>query len=243
VVGGPSDESRPGPAVEAAAPDEAVAEDPEPVPEAQEAAPIASHEFDEAALDEGWSWTREPPADRFGLDDGSLRIATSDTDLYEDLDNAPVLLRDAPAGDYLLEAKVALDVPAEGCCHNFVQAGLVVRGDDDNYLKLVVVSIWETRQTEFAREMGQVPDGFPRYGSSVAGPPGEEWTWLRLEVRRTDGGEVYTAYTSQDGVTWDQGSTWTHDLGEEVQIGLLAMGGPGAFEGRFDYLRVHELGR
>jgi arabinan endo-1,5-alpha-L-arabinosidase len=64
----------------------------------------------------------------------------------------------------------------------------VLYGSDDAYLKLVAVSIWETRQTEFARELEGVPAGWPRYGSSVAGPVGEEWTWLRLAVGAARGG-------------------------------------------------------
>ncbi len=65
-----------------------------------------------------------------------------------------------------------LDVPAEGCCFNYVQAGLVVYGGDDSFIKLVHASIWETRQTEFAKE---VPAGTEpsRYGNSVVGPPAD----------------------------------------------------------------------
>ena len=33
---------------------------------------------------------------------------------------------DAPDDDYVVETKVRLTVPAEGCCFNYVQAGLVV---------------------------------------------------------------------------------------------------------------------
>jgi arabinan endo-1,5-alpha-L-arabinosidase len=163
----------------------------------------------------------------------------SDSDLFEDRDDAPVLLRDAPEGDFLVQTRVSVNWPAEGCCHNYVQAGLVLYGDDDNYLKLVAVSIWETRQTEFAREMGPVDEG-PSYGSSVAGPPGEEWTWLRLTVRRSAAGETVTAYTSADGEAWTQGATWTHDLGE-FRLGLLAMGGPGGFTARFDEVTSYRL--
>ena len=44
-----------------------------------------------------------------------------------------------------------------GCCQNFVQAGIVIYGNDDNYIKLVHVSIFNTRQTEFAKELSPVP--------------------------------------------------------------------------------------
>ncbi len=34
----------------------------------------------------------------------------------------------APRGDYVVQTRVRLDLPAEGCCYNYVQAGLVVYG-------------------------------------------------------------------------------------------------------------------
>jgi len=241
VVGGPSEDPRPAPALSA---EQDSLEEPSAggagLPLAGVQAAGISDEFNGATLTQGWEWVR-PPAEEISLEDGKLGISTSDTDLFEDHDNAPLLLRKAPAGDFVLETKVALNVPPAGCCHNYVQAGLVVRADDDNYLKLVVVAIWDTRQTEFAREMSPVPDGFPRYGSSVAGPPSEEWTWLRLAVRRTSSGEAYTAFTSRDGANWEQGSTWTHALGPDAKIGLLSMGGPGEFLARFDYVRAFDL--
>jgi arabinan endo-1,5-alpha-L-arabinosidase len=150
-----------------------------------------------------------------------------------------VLTTDAPDGNYVVETRVRLNLPPEGCCFNFVQAGLVIYGDDNNYLKLVHVSIWETRQTEFAKELFPVPAGYPRYGNTVVGPP-DEWTYLRI-VRRMQGGEEhYTAYTSQDGMTWIRGGTWTHNLGEDARIGLVSMGGSG-FTANFDYVRVYSI--
>jgi arabinan endo-1,5-alpha-L-arabinosidase len=138
-------------------------------------------------------------------------------------------------------------VPPEGCCHNFVQAGLAVYGDDDRYLKLVHASIWETRQTEFAKEERDANrDG--QYGNTVVGAPGD-WTYLRVAVERLDrqerwlaGGDTerYTAYTSQDGRTWVRGGTWTHRLGRAGDIALVSMGGDG-FTADFDYVRVSRL--
>ncbi len=61
--------------------------------------------------------------------------------------------------DYVVETRVKLNLPPEGCCYNYVQAGLVIYGDDDNFIKLTHVSIWETRQTEFAKELAPVPAG------------------------------------------------------------------------------------
>jgi arabinan endo-1,5-alpha-L-arabinosidase len=211
-----------------------------------------SDEFEEPELDPQWSWVREPAAEAYGLEDGTFRFDTQDADLFEGNNSASVLTRPAPTGEYMVEARVRLDLPPEGCCHNYVQAGLVIRAGegnepqgadpfrgDDNYVKLVHVSIWETRQTEFAKEEGPVAQGYPRYGNTVVGPPAE-WTYLRIVKRDQGDEELYTAYTSQDGATWVLGGTWTHRLGEGAQIGLVSMGGSG-FTANFDYVRVYDL--
>ena len=42
-----------------------------------------------------------------------------------------MLVRGAPSADYVVETRVRVDVPDEGCCFNFAQAGLMVYGDED----------------------------------------------------------------------------------------------------------------
>jgi arabinan endo-1,5-alpha-L-arabinosidase len=198
-----------------------------------------SDEFD-GALGAQWSWVREPGAGGYGFTANGFRFDTQPADLHENSNNASVLVENAPRGNYVVETRVRLNLPAEGCCFNFVQAGLVAYGGDDNYLKLVHVSIWETRQTEFAKEVGPVPAGYPRYGNTVVGAPGE-WTYLRIVKRNHAGEELYTAYTSRDGENWVRGGVWTHQLGRGAKIGLVSMGGSG-FTAEFDYVRVYELG-
>jgi arabinan endo-1,5-alpha-L-arabinosidase len=199
-----------------------------------------SDEFNGDALGSQWSWVR-PPADpaTYGLTGAAFRFDTQAADLFEGGNNASVLVEDAPSGNYIVEARVRLNLPPEGCCFNFVQAGLVIYGDDDNFIKLAHVSIWETRQTEFAKELFPVPAGYPRYGNTVVGPP-DEWTYLRIAKRTAGGEEHYTAYTSRDGRRWVRGGTWTHDLGDQAQFGLVSIGGPG-FVAEFDYVRVYRL--
>ncbi|TNC50860.1 arabinan endo-1,5-alpha-L-arabinosidase [Rubellimicrobium rubrum] len=238
VEGGPSDEPRAVPAMRERPPttsprsQDAVFENGEAVPE-------LSDEFDGGALGDGWTWIRQPEDGNVEIGGGVLGLRTQDLDLYEEFNEASVLTKPMPGGGFTVEARVSLDVPPEGCCQNFVQTGLVLYGDDDNYLKLVVLSAWETRQTEFAREVSPVPDGYPRYGSTVVGPPGD-WTDLRLEVRRQGGGERVTAYTRAEGQGWVEGGTWNHALGEAARIGLVSMGGPG-FLARFDHVRVFRI--
>ena len=80
-----------------------------------------------------------------------------------------------------------------------------------------------------------MPTSYPRYGNTVAGPPGE-----------ITADETYTAYTSLDGETGYRNGTWTHHLGPNAKIGLVSMARPDdgiAHAGQFQYLRVYELKR
>jgi arabinan endo-1,5-alpha-L-arabinosidase len=197
-----------------------------------------SDEFDTLTLKPQWSWVREPGAGSYRLTGESFEFNTQAADLFVDSNDASVLTEVAPLGNYVVEARVRLDVPPEGCCFNYAQAGLVIYGDDDRFVKLTHVSLWETRQTEFAKELiPSLPD-YPRYGNTVLGPP-DEWTYLRI-VKEGLHDARYTAYTSRDGVVWIRGGTWTHDLGPTPRIGLVSMGGSG-FMASFDYLRVSRL--
>jgi arabinan endo-1,5-alpha-L-arabinosidase len=213
------------------------------------ALPEYSDEFGGDTLDDAWTWQREDVAPTATIADGVLGIPIQAADLYVDVDTAAVLLRDAPGGDFVVETKVRMDVPS-GCCFNYAQAGILVYGSDDDYIKLTETAIWNTRQTEFAKEISSAPEGWARYGNTVVGPPGDEWTYLRIVVQRLSGAERrdaggdthrYTAYTRQDGETWVKGGTWTHSLGDDVQIALVAYGLQDAtqqFTAEFDYVRV-----
>jgi arabinan endo-1,5-alpha-L-arabinosidase len=214
---------------------------------------IRAGEFDRTTLRRGWDWVREDAAE-YSVAGGVLRFEVQQADLHVESNNASVLLRTAPARDYVVETRVRVDVPNKGCCHNYAQAGLVVYGDDDNYIKLVKASIWETRQTEFAKELKPVPTPqWARYGNTVVGPPSEHpgFTWLRIAVEHLDeqeqavaGGDTerYTAYTSQDGVRWVRGGVWTHSRGR-ARIGLVSMAAPApdTYTAEFDDVRVSRL--
>jgi len=200
--------------------------------------PGLSEEFNGTRLAPRWRWVREPGSG-YSVGGGVFRFDTQAADLFEGSNSASVLLGQVPGGDYMVETRVQLNLPAEGCCFNFVQAGLVAYGDDDNFIKLAHVSIWETRQTEFAKEQFPVPAGYPRYGNTVVTAP-DEWTYLRIARRAVGGEQQYTAYVSQDGVHWNRGGTWTHNLEGAPRIGLVSMGGAG-FTAEFDYVRVYKL--
>ena len=202
------------------------------------AAPGASDDFSGAALDPKWSWVRPPAAGNAALENGVFRMNTEAADLYGGSNNASVLL-EAPSGNWLVEAKVDLDVPDEGCCFNFVQAGLVVYANDDAYVKLTQTSIWETRQVDFSKEIPVPRPGYPRNGTSVGAPPARV-TWLRIAKVVVSGEEQYISWSSIDGVTFRRGAVWSHALGPNARIGLVAFGGAG-FTARFDSVRAWTL--
>lgn len=232
---GPSDSEQPLPAAQAGqkslyVTQLAVADQPGTV------MPGASDEFNASALGGQWSWVRQPAVGTYQLTGNSFRFNTQAGDLFVDSNNASVLIEPAPTGDYMVETRVTLNIPASGCCQNYVQAGLVIYGDDDNYIRLDNVSFNDTRQTEFAKELSPVPSGYPRYGSTWIGTPGDS-TWLRIVKRSPGGVETYTGYTSNDGVVWTRGGAWAHTLGSTAKIGLVSLGGSG-FVADFDYVRT-----
>lgn len=184
-----------------------------------------------------WEWIRPPTDATTGLVDGMLRIATQAGDLATH--TASILTEPTPAGDYAVETRIRLNLPPDGCCHDFVQAGLVIYGDDDNYIKLAHMSVGDTRQTIFTKAVGPVPRRTPHEGNAVVGPAAT-WMYLRIVKRMRAGEEDYTAYSSRDGMEWLRGSTWTDTLGPTARIGLVAMGGEG-FIAAFDYVRVYSL--
>lgn len=191
--------------------------------------PAASDEFDDGTLDPAWSWVREPAGEETG---GSYVWPTQDGELYGGSNNASVLLRDAPEGDYTVETKLKIDLGTD-TVRWWTQAGLVVYSNDDLYSKLVHLAVGEGRRTHFAKES----DG--GYGALVVGPPAET-TWLRIQhtTDPVDGEHEFRAATSRDGETWIWGGVWTYPADTDWRIGLVSMSGAGA-TAEFDYVRVY----
>lgn len=235
---GPSDSPVPGPAAQPGQTTGYTA-DPAVAPVPGTVLGDLSDDFAGTTLSPQWSWFRTPGAGTFAVDN-ALRWATQASDLNSDpADPTAVLVEAAPDGDYVVETELSMTLPANGCCQNYVQAGLVVMQDGGNFVKLVTVSIWETRQTEFARRTSPVPAGFPEYGNTVGGPVGDR-TLLRIVRTHSDTEALFTGFTSIDGTEWDEAGTWTMPLGGSPKIGLVSMGGAG-FEATFHRVTVSEV--
>ena len=206
-----------------------------PVPRA--GALITGEEFDDASTP-ALTWVRENPQAR--VEDGQLRWPVEGTDLTGGGNQAGLLLHDAPDdGDWIAQTKVHLDLGTDEI-RNYQQAGLVAHATDDDFARLGTVAIWNTRQTEFGREVAAAPDGRTSYGGALVGTAAPTM-WLRLAHHRTAEGEhLYRAGTSRDGRTWTWGATWALGAGTEPRIGLYSHGGASpAAVASFDHLRFY----
>ncbi|HVH86928.1 MAG TPA: family 43 glycosylhydrolase [Terriglobales bacterium] len=235
---GPSDNAQTAPVVVAGHPNAHVTS---PAPFDTPGAPISalSDEFSGSALSRQWSWIRPPAPTAYAVAGGTLRFDTQPGALYVGSNNVSILTEAAPSSDYVVEVKLSTSVPVAGD-YSFVQGGVLIYGDDNNYVKLVDVAIAGTRQIEFGKQTNNVPANYPQYGSTLLASPADS-TYLRIVKRSSsNGGELYTAYSSHDGANWERGGTWTHSLGSHAKIGLVSMNGAG-FSTYFDYVRVNVL--
>jgi arabinan endo-1,5-alpha-L-arabinosidase len=141
-----------------------------------------------------------------------------------------------PEGRYTVETKLTIDLGVN-TDRSFQKAGVVVFINDDHHLRLTLVAIFTTRQTEFLKEM-PFADGISS-GSMSIGPPADD-TWLRISHRRdpVNREHEFRAATSRDGKKWVWGGVWTLPADTTPRIGLVSMGGSGA-TAEFDYLRVY----
>jgi len=185
----------------------------------------------------GWTWVRQDPAATVA--GGQLNWPVENGDLVGTANTAGLLLRDAPTGgDYTVETKVTLDLGTD-TVRNYQQAGLVAYAGDDDFARLDVVAIWNTRQVEYGRELPYA--GQLDYGAVTEGTPATT-TWLRLvhHVDPATGEHEFRAASSTDGRRWTWSGVWTFPAGAAVRIGLDAHGGATpAVTAHFDYVRIY----
>jgi len=210
---------------------------PAPTPRPGAVLPAYSTEFDGTALPAGLSWVRRDPAAR--LSAGQLVWPVQAGDLNNTPANAGILLRTAPAGDYVAETKVTLPLGVNDV-RNFQQAGIAAYAGDEDIARLGTVAIFNTRQVEFNRKIryaGQVTSSGTVLGRAAT------TVWLRLYSRVDPAGErVFRASSSTDGVRWDLGGSWTFAPGVTPRIGVFSLGGAlPAVDAHFEYLRISSL--
>ena len=207
-----------------------------PTPNVGDTLPAYSDDFEGGTLESAWRWVRAPDGREAH---GEYIWPTQNLDLSDRDNDASVLLRDAPSGNYTVTTKLAIDLGVN-TVRNYQQAGLIAYVNGNRYVKLVHAAIWNTRQTEFAKEMPYAER--IAYGGMLIGPP-DATTWLRVSHRiDPDNGEhEYRAATSRDGKHWVWGGVWTMPERFDPDIGLVSMGGqnqPEKATARFEYFRV-----
>ncbi len=241
---GPSETRQPAPAAQ---PGQTNGYRPPPVkPQDQPGTLISalSDEFNSVSLSPQWHFIHPQANNAYVLTGSAYQVMTQGPDENSNPTQVSILGEPIPTnGDYLVETSITTSVPFDNsCCYNYAQGALFIYGDDLNSIKVDVFPSFDTRQTEFGKQVGPVAPNYPTYGNSVIGPPAPT-TFLRIAVHRNrDAGESYTSYSSVDGVNWARGSTWTHSLGAGAQIGIAAQNTPG-FTMSFDYVRVYTLPR
>jgi arabinan endo-1,5-alpha-L-arabinosidase len=204
-----------------------------PPPRVGRLLPGFSDEFDDGVLDPAWSFAGEPSGEEAG---GVYRWPTQAGDLVGPGATASALLRRPPDGPWTVQTRVAIDLGTDDV-RNYQQAGLVVHDGDDLFLRLSHVAIWNTRQTEFGKEM-PFANGLSWGGMAVGTPAPVTWLRVSHRVDPANGEHEYRAASSRDGRHWTWGGVWTLPAGSSPRIGLVSQGGEGSVA-EFDYVRVY----
>jgi arabinan endo-1,5-alpha-L-arabinosidase len=214
--------------------------------EAQDSPGVAiaglSEDFNTMTLASQWTSIHSLPT--YTLTGSALTMPTVGFDTTNAMASVPILAEPTPVGDYMVEVKLSTSVADDTSNNDYAQAGLLIYGNDANYLRVDLYANSDTRQVEFIK--GETPEGvnYPTWSatdlSGAASISGLLSTYLRVVKRTIDGIETYTGYNSVDGVNWVRCGSWTHSLGSAAQIGLYA-GNRSGYTASFDYVHVTNL--
>ena len=200
-----------------------------------------SDDFTSTSLNSQWGFLHATPT--YTLSGNSYQVQSVVSDPVSSMTSVPLLAEASPVGDYMVETKLDLNLPTSGVGPDFAQAGILIDGDDNNFVRLDLFNNNDTRQVEFIKAETAPAAGYPTWGATNIGPASintQVTVWLRIAKRNVDGKEHYTAYSSDDGTTWTQGGTWVHQLGSTAKICLYA-GNRAGYTGTFHYVHVSTL--
>ncbi|WP_329107176.1 ThuA domain-containing protein [Micromonospora sp. NBC_01699] len=198
---------------------------------------VPSDEFTGTSLDK-CKWNaivREDPTG-YRVTGGGLQIDVPNGDIYGAGGTPPpnFILQNAPAGDWTIETRV------DGSQFNeqYQQGGLIVYGDDDNYLKLDYIVDNQPGQTlvrrvEFRSEIAAAVQDPQPNGANITGG-----IW---HLRLAKAGNTYTASYSANGTDWTALPALTNAaVGATPKFGLFTLGASqqASKPATFDYFRV-----
>lgn len=200
-----------------------------------------SDSFTGSTLSAQWSFIHSTPP--YTLAGSGYQVQTVGFDTTNAMASVPLLAENSPGGDYIVETELTINLPITGSNFNYAQAGLLIDGDDNDYVRLDLYSNSDTRQIEFINAETSPAPGYPTWGATDLGPPAistDVSAWLRVVKRNVNGQEHFTAYSSADDVNWIESGTWVHALGPAAKICLFA-GNLAGYTAKFEYIRVSTL--
>jgi cytochrome c len=192
-------------------------------------------DFETTLLNPKWSWIREDSTHwNLAENPGSLRIITQHKDIWQDSNDAPLLLQSFTSDEYDIRTHVTL-YPTQ----NHQQGGLVIYGDDDNYIRLTYVYIDNGQLTgpsfQFSREIN---GNFTPI--QIPAPAGDGFSLRIVKL-----GSNFHGYYSLNGDDWMLIGTHSDVSTETSSVGLLAFNGArGTDQGiavDFDYFQIRDV--
>lgn len=181
---------------------------------------LFSEGFNRDPARSGWELVQPTPG--IQVAGGELRWPLTGDDLAGDGRTAPLLLRDAPEGDWSAETEFTFDVGTD-TVRNYQQAGLIVYVNDDDFIRLGSVALGASRVVEYFVE--RPGDGRLDRGSFIGGPTAATMHLRILKTTAANGEQRYRSASSTDGAHWRWGAVWTLPADAEPRIGLYAGGG------------------
>jgi|GEM_PF-706154 len=186
---------------------------------ADDASPVCSavDDFDGSDLDRTiWSVVREDQS--LQVAGSALAIPLTATDIYSGFNNAPnIVLRDLPVGPFVAETTLTMDG-----INKYEQAGLIVYGDDDNYVKMM----FQARDADAANRVFQWLTEVDKTPDEVNTPTLGTAYPSTVRVRITSDGTVLTGSYSTDGAVWsDMPASSDLPAAADLRVGLMAVAG------------------
>ncbi|MEV2241463.1 ThuA domain-containing protein [Micromonospora sp. NPDC049891] len=195
-----------------------------------------SDDFDGISLDKcRWNAILREDPSAYRVSGGKLDVDVPNGDIYgtNNTDPTNFIMQNAPTGDWTMETKIDGSLLDE----QYQQAGLMVYGDDDNYLKFDFVVDNQagqpvSRRIEFRSEIG---------GSIQDPQPGaENLTSAEWYLRVSRAGDTFTASYSADGTTWTALTELVNAaVGATPKVGVFTLSGnqTASKPASFDYFR------
>jgi regulation of enolase protein 1 (concanavalin A-like superfamily) len=166
------------------------------------------------SLDKDWEWVREEPQE-WQWKDGVLRLRTQPGGVWGPTEPAKNVLvsKSAIKGKSSVEALIGLEDPVR----KWEQAGLLVYGDDDHFVKLIVEFIDGKFYVVMAWELGKQSKVVAKVETGL------QEAWLRYEV---DGNKVRGLWRKHGDSQWTEAAVCEFPEDLKGRFAIFTQTGP-----------------